>query len=319
MDRMHRTLAALSLAGLALLAGCSDDGDDSADAQFEAELADIAGYAAWTMIDATISDVPGLAGAHAGTDDAFTRAVYAPAGTAPVNGEYPEGTILVKETYSRNADTGAKEFAGTGGLLAMVKRGGNYNPDNGGWEWFMLAPDASEILARGADLMDGACNACHGVSGTYGGVDHVFPHPSEVVADAASFDGYASWNRLDETAADHPFLNPAHRSGEEFALRRVYRRQLLASPLEGGEYPVGTLLVKEVEVDGAVVEVTAMAKRGGGFDPANGDWEWFMLDPADGSVVTRGAVAMCIGCHSHAEGMHGADFVFAHPGDPFNH
>ena len=43
--------------------------------------------------------------------------------------------------------------AATGGLLGMVKRGGDFNPDNGGWEWFMLANDLSGIAAQGADLM----------------------------------------------------------------------------------------------------------------------------------------------------------------------
>lgn len=305
------------LAGLALLAGCSDDNDDSVNAQFEAELADISGYAGWTMVDATISDIPGLAGAHSGGDEAYTRHVYARAGADPQNGEYPEGAILVKETFTYDPATGAKVFAPAGGLLAMVKRGGDYNAQGGGWEWFMLESDASAILARGADLMDGACNACHGVSGSYGGVDHVFPHPAEVVADAASFDGYASWNLLEETDADHPFINPAHQSENGNALRRVYRRQLLANPADGG-YPIGTLLVKEVEVEGEIVEITAMAKRGGEFDTANGDWEYFMLDPATGSVATRGAVPMCIACHAHATGGDGADFVFAHSGDPFN-
>lgn len=317
MSRSYFKRMLPAFVGLALLAGCSDDDDDNVNAQFEAELADIAGYASWTMVDRTISDVPGLAGAHAGADDAYTRQVYASQDASPVNGEYPEGTIFVKETFQVDDATGAKIFAETGGLLAMVKRGGDYNPANGGWEWFMLASDGSAIAARGDNLMDGACNSCHGVSGTYGGTDHVFPHPSEVVADAASFAGYSSWNLLEATDADHPFINPAHQSENGNALRRVYKRQLLADPA-GGEYPVGTLLVKEVEVDGSVVEITAMAKRGGGFDPANGDWEYFMLDPMGGSVVTRGVVPMCIACHTHAMGGDGMDHVFAHSGDPFN-
>jgi Fe-S cluster biogenesis protein NfuA len=268
-------------------------------------------------VDHTISDVPGLAGAHEGGNDAFTRLVYASTTADPVSGEYPEGTVFVKETFRYNPATGAKEFAAMGGLLAMVKRGGDFNPDHGGWEWFMLESDASAIAARGADLMDGACNACHSVSDTYGGSDYAFAHPSEVVADAASFDGYTNWNLLEETDADHPFINPAHQSENGNALRRIYRRQLLANPAAGG-YPVGTLIVKEVEVGGEVVEITAMAKRGGGFDPANGDWEYFMLDPASGSVAMQGAIGMCIGCHSNATGAQGMDHVFAHAADPFN-
>lgn len=282
-----------------------------------ADLDSFTGYQNWIQVDHTISDIPGLAGAHAGTDDAFTRVVYANQRVNPLNGQFPIGTKLVKETFSWNAETGAREFAEMGGLLGMVKRGGSFNPDHGGWEWFMLAPNLSAIAAQGADLMDGACNSCHSAETTYGGMDYVFPHPSEVVADAASFTGYSDWNLLEETDEDHPFLNPAHQSGNEFATRRVYRRQLLANPAHGG-YPVGTLMVKEVQVEGEVVEITAMAKRGGGFDSDNGDWEYFMLSPDDGSVADRGAIGMCIGCHLNASGSHGMDHVFSHSGDPFN-
>jgi len=309
----------LSLATLPLLNGCSDD-DDNGDPGFQARLSDFTGYSSWEQIDHTISDVPGLASAHSGTDDAYTRVIYASAGADPVDGRFPEGTRFVKETYRWNADTGAKEFAAEGGLLAMVKRGGDFNPDHNGWEWFMLAPDLSAIAAQGDNLMNGMCNGCHSAATGLGGLDYTFEHPAEVVADAADFSGYNGWSLLEETSADHPFINPAHQSEAGNATRRVYRKQLLANPALGG-YPGGTLMVKEVRVDGAVVEITAMAKRGGAFNTANRGWEWFMLDPGTGAIMDRGANlmnGMCNGCHANATGTFGKDLVFAHPGDPFN-
>jgi mono/diheme cytochrome c family protein len=314
-----KLLLVLPLASLPLLQGCSDSSNDT-DEGFVAELGDISGYASWPRVDLTISDIPGLAGAHMGNDEAFTRAVYLSPGSTPVGGVYPEGSILVKETYHWNPTTGLREFAPEGGLLAMVKRGGDFNPDHAGWEWFMITPDVGSLMARGDNLMDGMCNGCHSVSDLSGGTDYVFAHPVEHVASSASFSNYSSWHLLEESSADHPFINPAHQSDDGNALRRVYRRQLLANPA-GGAYPTGTLIVKEVEVGGAIVEITGMAKRGAGFNPAAGDWEWFMLDPAMGGIMDRGANlmgGMCNGCHANATGNHGKDHVFAHAGDPFN-
>lgn len=317
---LFKLLLVLPLAGLPLLQGCSDSSDD-ADPGYVADLGDFTGYSTWQQVDRTISDIPGLAGAHMGDDGAFTRAVFVSPGAAPVNGEYPEGTILVKETYSWNPTTGTREFAAEGGLLAMVKRGGDFNPNHAGWEWFMLAPDLSSVMAHGDNLMDGMCNGCHGISDLSGGTDYAFAHPVEFVAVSASFANHETWNLLAETDADHPFINPAHQSENGNAQRRVYRKQLLANPADGG-YPTGTLIVKEVEMDGAIVEITGMAKRGAGFNSANGDWEWFMLDPATQAVLDRGANlmnGMCNGCHANAAGAFGKDHVFAHASDPFNH
>jgi hypothetical protein len=50
---------------------------------------------------------------------------------------------------------------------AMVKRGGRFNPEGEGWEFFQLAIDAegrTEILARGRDEVvnaAGSCQGCH--------------------------------------------------------------------------------------------------------------------------------------------------------------
>jgi hypothetical protein len=64
------------------------------------------------------------------------------------------------------------------------------------------------------------------------------------------------------------------------------------------------------------MEVTAMVKRGNGFNPNNNDWEWFMLTQdgeiaEDGDMVMRGATlmeGMCGSCHSQAASQ---DYLFS--------
>jgi cytochrome c peroxidase len=56
----------------------------------------------------------------------------------------------------------------------MVKRGNDFNPDGGDWEWFMLNADGSiasepavrNAKMRGANLMNGMCVSCHSAGST---------------------------------------------------------------------------------------------------------------------------------------------------------
>ncbi|MES2695258.1 MAG: cytochrome P460 family protein [Verrucomicrobiota bacterium] len=58
--------------------------------------------------------------------------------------------------------------------------------------------------------------------------------------------------------------------------------------------------------------VGGMVKRAPGFDPANGDWEYFYFD--DASTIESGRILSCIECHKTAKPT---DYVFgdwaAHP------
>jgi len=103
---------------------------------------------------------------------------------AQSTGDFAMGSIIVKEVFNyRMTDNGPeKTLLEQGGLLAMVKRGGDFNSDHSGWEWFVLAPDLSSVVSQGADLMGGACNVCHGKAGPEAmGMDYVFPKPTEVI------------------------------------------------------------------------------------------------------------------------------------------
>jgi hypothetical protein len=303
-------------------------------AGFEATLSDFVGYEDWALVDYAIgnSNPGGLGGAHQAANDAYSRKTLANAlakTSLMGTGEFAEGAMLIKETFSYSLadDEYHKAFAEMGGLLAMVKRKGGFNPDHGGWEWFMLKPDLSGVVAQGADLMGGACNACHSKASTQvGGRDYVFPKPTEYVADEALFAGYASWDLIEFTTEPHPKLGMAHQNSDSPPLRKIFQKQIWANPLEDGTtgYPIGTVLVKEVIRDAKVIELVAMVKRGGQFNPEGGNWEWFMLDPATQKILVqdnkpvRGAIAMCNGCHSVATDTAGIDFVFSHDFAPFN-
>jgi len=170
-------------------------------------------------------------------------------------------------------------------------------------------------------MMNGMCNSCHTEATTQGGADFVFPHPVEYEAAEADFADYKTWALIGETSEEHPKLTGAHKGTD--GLRRIYKKQKLANPdTEAQGYPTGTILVKDVEQDGAISEITVMVKRGADFNPEHGAWEWFMLDPATLAIAGQGADlgdGMCNSCHASAkEAEFGKDYVFKHPDDPFN-
>ncbi len=138
----------------------------------------------------------------------------------------------------------------------------------------------------------------------------------EFVADDSTFAGWDSWTLVETTTGADPasvIFGGAHAGNEENSMRKVYIQDN-QNPIDG-EYPVGTLVVKDTQVDGATVMITAMAKRGNGFNPANNDWEWFVINAdgsiaQDGDVIMRGANlmdGMCGGCHGGAT----TDYVFS--------
>ena len=302
-----------------LTSGCGEDKSPTASEGFVAELKDFADYKSWEVIDYTVSFHPILGAAHMGNQPEYSRRVYASPASTMREGEYPVQAIFLKETFTW--EDGRQKFTEPAGILAMVKRGGDFNPNGGGWEWFDLAPDLSKIAGRGGEeMMGGMCNSCHAQAVAQGGVDQVFPHPREHIAEDADFADYKTWTLTDETSASHSILGAAHQPG---SLRRIYKKQILANPeTEAQGYPIGTTIVKEVEVKSAIVEITAMVKRGGSFNMEGGGWEWFMLDPSNLTSMGRGADLMnggCSSCHEAAENtQYGKDYVFKHPNDPFN-
>ena len=104
---------------------------------------------------------PALGGAHIGNDSTVTRKIYFLNGQDPVDGSYPDGTMIVKHSY--NGSGTVNEYT------ALVKRGNGFDEDGNNWEYFMLNADGS-IIDRGANLLDGMCKDCHNFAST----DYVF-------------------------------------------------------------------------------------------------------------------------------------------------
>ena len=73
---------------------------------------------------------------------------------------------------------------------------------------------------------------------------------------------------------------------------------------KGAEFPVGAVIVKEKlgEDLNSVTGVGGMVKRTKGYDPANGDWEFFYYTP--GGDFTTGKLANCIDCHKGGKRDH---------------
>ncbi|NQW30839.1 MAG: cytochrome P460 family protein [Ignavibacteria bacterium] len=141
----------------AALTACSET-TNPAPAEFIATDASFAGYAAW---EKTTPERTGLdpasflsGGAHDGTDTTVIRNMFVnkSGATRGTGGQFDNGVVFLKET--KNADGTIKQ------ILAMTKRGNDFNKDNGNWEWFMVGTDGI-IIDRGANLMGGMCNACH--------------------------------------------------------------------------------------------------------------------------------------------------------------
>ena len=311
-------------------------------AEFVAVLSDFSEYAFWRTVDySTGFTNPYLSNSHMAVDNAFSRRVWINESGARSReaGEdrYPLGTVIVKETFTWD-ENGEKQYADMGGVLAMVKRGGNFNVEGNHWEWFMLASNPRtntlrEILDRGGStLMDGRCNSCHGLAeAQVGGRDMVFAHPSDLEVVDGFFADYASWPVIQNTPENHVLLSAAHASGNADTLRRVYKKQLQANPKHLPDsygvitdvYPIGTAIVKTVEDETGIIEITGMVKRSPSFNPDHNGWEWFMLDTLTASVrpEMRGASLggnMCNVCHAAARvGLNGVDYVFKHPNDPF--
>ena len=97
----------------------------------------------------------------------------------------------------------------------------------------------------------------------------------------------------------------AHGSSGKRTIRSNVDNLTLSSLDSTGEFPVGTIILKEVENGSKIV---AMVKRGNDFAPDHNDWEWFNLDPNNAVITVRGDRSGCTGCHSDAKGI---DYTFS--------
>ncbi len=120
------------------------------------DLPDFKGYQGWKLFAKHIGPNPVLGGgAHGGTNVFKFIYVY-PAEARLINGQIPIGTMVVKELHENN---NGQPGAITGALTIMAKRGGAFNPEGNGWEYFMTDTNLTQTLLRwGSETM---CFACH--------------------------------------------------------------------------------------------------------------------------------------------------------------
>ena len=97
-------------------------------------------------------------------------------------------------------------------------------------------------------------------------------------------------------APDH--TNPHLASFGHVYVNRLGHQTMISG---NGQYPPGSLIVKQ-KFSGSstrtVVLHTLMKKRPPGFDPANNDWEYSVIDGTGRRTLAIGRIESCIGCHS---------------------
>jgi hypothetical protein len=98
------------------------------------------------------------------------------------------------------------------------------------------------------------------------------------------------------------------------AFVHIYANALAAKALtdSASVYPVGAVIIKEKLADFSPPDATqstnslgGMRKREAGYDPENGDWEYFYQ--AAGGILESGKMANCTQCHSQKKPQ---DYVF---------
>lgn len=129
----------------------------------------------------------------------------------------------------------------------------------------------------------------------------------------SDFDGYRSWT---PTTAPRVGPDPANRLGigshgwtDSALVRSMWVKQPGAVVDNLGNYPIGTIFLKELVRDGRVESIVAMVKRAWDFSPKGRGWEFFVIE--NGAIVARGDTIMkssCHHCHGHAP--FGKDMVF---------
>lgn len=161
MNKAVTSAATLILAiGSIFLHSCSDTTTNTDVKEFIADNNTFTSFMSWPVDKTYNGPDPALgATAHANNDNTVVREVHFKDSKSPVNGKYPIGTLVVK--HSHNPAGTVNEFT------AMVKRGNNFNPEVGDWEFFVLTPtgaiatDSKGAALRGANLLDGLCSGCH--------------------------------------------------------------------------------------------------------------------------------------------------------------
>jgi hypothetical protein len=145
------------LGGMLLAAYAYSSAQSQEPTEFIAEDKDFANYTTWKEAAKATGPSAALGAAHQGADPEITRVIYVNDKVRKENGQFPVGTIVVKQNVKKDGTVT--------GAVAMVKRGNKFNEKAGDWEWFTITPanqtiakDANGNARRGATA---GCIGCH--------------------------------------------------------------------------------------------------------------------------------------------------------------
>lgn len=149
--------------------------------------------------------------------------------------------------------------------------------------------------------------------------------PTPTVSGREFVDGYRGWTRVNP----EPVVMPANQAqlcavptAKQSELEETNPhtkkfitvfvndtgKETMMEKLEG-VFPQGSVIVKEklAQKNNSLPELlTVMIKREPGYNPQYGDWEWMVVDGSATSVLARGKLTTCGGCH---ETYKGGDYV----------
>ncbi len=132
--------------------------------------------------------------------------------------------------------------------------------------------------------------------------EQAVPDPTpqvEYAATDADFENFRNWTVVKQLSKALSEDGRAHTD----AARTIWIKQANATRSQNGQYPNGTILVKEVQGGYGIV---AMVKRGGAFNSNHNGWEWFRLDTA-GKITSRNSSNVCNNCHAQVKDL---DYAF---------
>ncbi len=155
--RKKTILAFITVLGLFIFYNCDNNEDNVEPDEFEVNESDFSGFMNWELEASNISSDSTGFPAHGINNPDVVRDIYVKDGQDRAsNGNFPIGTMIVK--HSRNPND--PDFDDV--FTAMVKRGGSFNPDDNGWEWFMIKADGSILVRTAVDAVATAgCSGCH--------------------------------------------------------------------------------------------------------------------------------------------------------------
>lgn len=123
--------------------------------------------------------------------------------------------------------------------------------------------------------------------------------PAREVYDLAiAGDAYKDWARFPGAS---PELQASAQHNGDFVLS--YMNDVAEAALSSGEFPDGSILVKEQygDAEGTTLNGHTVMWKRDGYDPEHGDWYWVAFDGAGGTTAHDGKASYCYNCHAAAE------------------